>query len=254
MNLAEKMRLNALTLWQSGKLKEALAIVRSALEDNPDDGKLWELCGLIYRSLEECPPCLSALETASSLVPLSFAGQCALADCYAFIEKEDLARDIYNHVLACIDQVSTDLLKALAVGFEVLNDFETALKVTYEAVRREPDLPHHRYAAAFYMSQLNYPIDETTAWARAAIRLSPESPKYRIGLAGFLYRVDRFDDAYDLVCDLSDSEIQDVTCGICLRRLSAIYGSVADEHRARICDWTVAMLGEQNEDGQCESC
>ena len=151
---------SVLELYWSGSFDQALALFHPALRDNPDDGRLWELCGLIHRSKNDCPPCLHALETEMLLVPLSFAAQCALADCYVHAERTELALDLYQHLLDQLTDLPTDLLKNVGVGFESLGELKSALRVSQEAAAREPDSAEHRYATAYFMGQLNYPSHE----------------------------------------------------------------------------------------------
>jgi len=241
-------------LYGADLFDEALELVSPALEETPNDGRLWELVGLIHRAKNDCRPCLHALEMATLFVPLSFAAQCALADCYVYTQRSDAGRVIYQHLLAHLHELPTDLLKNLAVGFESLSDLASALEVSREAARRQPDSPQHRYAIAYFMGQLGYGTEAVAAWAKQAVRLAPERAQYRIGLAGLVYQSGRILEAYGYVRDLTADEIRTVPCGKCLEKLEHIYSTIGDEARESICRAEMEDRRARGEDTDRQGC
>lgn len=248
------MQHDAMELYNCGELDEALALIRPALRQSPDDGRLWELCGLIHRQRNDCPPCLHALEQAMVLVPLSFTAQCALADCYVFTERHELAADLYRHLLEQVDRLPDDLLKNLSVGFESLGDNESALRVSRAAAERMPESAEHRYAAAYFMGQLGYPVSVVAEWACEAVQLAPNNAQYRIGLAGLMHASGDLDEAYRWIRELTAYELQTVPCGKCLTKLARIYGAAGDEFRKTTCQSEMEVRTEAGAMHDCGGC
>jgi tetratricopeptide (TPR) repeat protein len=100
-------------LYEHGMYEVGLAVAQGALDEDPDNGRLWELCGLIHRVRQEFDQALHALEVASLLVPLRPVGQFALAECYGRAGHHELAQDLYTSLLDWPD-VPTELLLPIA--------------------------------------------------------------------------------------------------------------------------------------------
>ena len=66
-------------LFHSGFPQDALQRLRIGLEETPDAGQIWELYGVIQHAQQAFSEALGALETATTLRPLSLGGQHALA-------------------------------------------------------------------------------------------------------------------------------------------------------------------------------
>lgn len=224
----------AIALYNEGRYDEALGLARRTLEEYADEGRLWELCGLIHRARREPEPALHALEMASLLVPLGPVGRCVLAECYAHQGKRELARDLYQHLLAS-PGLPTDLLLQIAAGLDQIGDPVRALKTCRDASRQEPEAAQPYYDMGYYMGRCGYPQHLIEGVARKAIALAPERVNYRIGLASFLMRHAREEDAYDLVRDLTAFQIREVACRCCLDRIVAIFEQAGDWTRAKLC-------------------
>ena len=231
------------SLFEAGCFDEALDLLHDRLEIDPDEGRLWELCGLVYRATNDCQACLDALERASLYVPLSFLAQCALAECYVNTGRHEWARDIYIYLVEQPD-LSASLLKRLAAGFDWLGDFPMALRLSREVAKKLPDDAESRYAMAYFMGKLDYPLPAIESEARHAVALAPGRVHYRIGLAGLLEQHGRIVEALEWITDLTVEQIQNLSCKNCLVRLARIFGAAGDGNRANVCRWMLANLPE----------
>ena len=124
---------------------------------------------------EELDGAREALETASLLVPLDPASQCALAECYARGGRRELARDLYRD-LARNGRSPTALLPAVASGLGTVGDDETALQVCRELARRELSGHEVLFGTAYYMRRLAYPAESVIPVVRRAHNSHPGPP------------------------------------------------------------------------------
>ncbi len=239
----------ALALYKADVLDDALDLVRRALGTYPDDGRLWELSGLIHRAQSDCPSCLNALETAMTLIPLSAAGQSALADCYLHAGRFDLAKNICLHLHVWRNDIPIALLRNLVGQLEQLGELELAVQVCLTATSRDPESAEHWYSAAYYMGQLDYSPGEVEEMAGTAVSLAPQRSQYRIGLAGFMQQQGKIDDAYELVRDLTETELCVIPCQRCLQRLLSIYVAADEEYRAHVCREQLEISSGRRPDG-----
>ncbi|GIS60205.1 MAG: hypothetical protein CM1200mP2_24300 [Planctomycetaceae bacterium] len=109
-------RVNSIKLpgaaYQAGNLREGMEIVRRCLDADPDDGRAWELCGLIHYSGGHFSHSVYALESASALVPLRPAGRVCLGHAYAKVNRVGLACDLLTDLIDD-DSISEPLLLRL---------------------------------------------------------------------------------------------------------------------------------------------
>ncbi|MDG2383764.1 MAG: hypothetical protein P8N76_18975 [Pirellulaceae bacterium] len=241
---AETLRIGA-SLFEAGCFDEALHLLHDQLEVDPNEGRLWELYGLVFRATNDCLACLDALERASLYVPLSFLAQCALAECYVNTGRYELARDIYIYLVEQPD-LSTALLKRLVAGFDGLGDLPMALRLSREVAKQLPNDAESRYAVAYFMAKLDYPLPAIESEARHAVALAPGNVQYRIGLAGLLEQHGRVLEALEWITDLSVEQIRNLSCKNCLVRLARIFDTAEDESQATICRRMLAGHRETN--------
>ncbi|MCH2124108.1 MAG: hypothetical protein MK165_04915 [Pirellulaceae bacterium] len=243
-----------LELYRTSQFDKALVVVVPALGKFPEDGRLWEIAGLIHRATDNCAEALHALEMATMLVPLSSAAQCALADCYRSTEREELAGEMYQYLLTRMVQLPNVLLENLAFGLESVGEVQLALRVSQEAARREPTSARNQYLTAYFMTQVGFTSEAVAEWAKKAVQLAPEETEYRVGLSGLVHQSGRIEEAYDYVKDLTIDELREIPCGKCLRRLAELYETFDDELRQMACLGEVQRRIAQNEMEDCGGC
>jgi len=227
--------LNELTQFRKSRLwEEGLNLTHTLLRQFPHDGRVWELSGLIYRDITSYELARGALETANTLIPLSDEAQLALADCYAHAGRFSLARDICEFLLEK-EHLAPELLPRIERRLKQLPESE--FKQSHaEYQTSHPDLTaEHHYNLAYYMGYVGYPEENIEREILEAIRLAPECVEYRIGLAGFLSQVNRAEEGYQYVAQLSLVTISRLHCECCLERLIKVYQAGGDHDRLISC-------------------
>ena len=214
-------------LLKEGRLDEADRLAGEAVESDPDNGELWEMCGLLRQRSGDHAGACEALEMASMLVPMGHAPQCSLADCYARTGKTELAHEMYRH-LADDPRCPTFLLPAVASGLGTLGDHTGALGVCHAWSSREPGCHEALFGTAYYQRRLGASLAEVIPVMERAHELAPDRAVYRIVLASLYGRVDRWDEAYDLLRGIPAGE---VSCPCCIRRVMAIFWRSGDLSR-----------------------
>jgi len=230
-----------LELLETGEAAEADALLAAALERAPENGLLWQLRGLLDRRQGKLDDALRALETASMLVPLEPPALCALGDCYLACRKLDLARWIYQE-LADRPDCPTALLAPLASGLGSVGDFERALAVCQEMIRRDPARHEAHFGVAFYRRRLGQPVRDVLPAVRKAQELEPNSTLYRVTLATLLDHLGETEEAFELLRDIDPASIR---CCRCLKRAATIFQKAGSE-LGRETDADADMGAERN--------
>ncbi|WP_435016132.1 tetratricopeptide repeat protein [Tundrisphaera sp. TA3] len=217
-----------LELARHGRYEDAADLAGVAVLDEPSDGQLWQLCGLLRHKLGRMPGALEALETASALVPLAPASRCALAECYARSGHDGLACEIYcalSRDRAC----PTDLLPNIASGLGSMGEDEEALNTCLELLRRDPNYHQAHYGVAFYLRRMGRPPRAMLPMVARAHEIAPEVALYRITLACLHHDLGNGREAYDLLRDVDPSAYH---CRCCVERAAKIFRNHGDDERA----------------------
>ena len=185
----------ATKLFKSGFTRPALDVVELGLAANPERGDLWLLRATILHSEARWADALVAMETASTLIPLTVGGELVLADCYSHIGKHELALTSYKYLLAR-QTLPVDFYAALYAGFKRAGKFDLAMSACRKAIELAPDNDEAYFGMAHSMSALAYPPRQITTVLRRAVDLSPDKPQYRISLALQLSLTKRRGQAY----------------------------------------------------------
>ncbi|SFH69675.1 tetratricopeptide repeat protein [Planctomicrobium piriforme] len=232
------------TLRSQGLCASALELAFLSLQDDGDQGRLWELAGLLHADLGDFDAARQALETASSLVPLEPEGRFTLAKCYAANGQADLAREMYWSLLEW-NETPQDLLLKIASHFDCLGRPDLSVHACRKASLRDQQVARPFYEMAYYMRRCHYPPHLIESMARHAVRLDPDFQLYRVGLAVFLHSIDRNHDAYDVICDLTPRQLKSVTCACCLDQLRAVCEHCGDLPRAAACRARLLHIRQQ---------
>lgn len=233
----------AVDLYHVGRLDEALTTTETALAASPDDGRLWELKGLVHRSRSECGLARAALETATLFVPLQPTARCALADCYAHAGPVRLAYEMYRSLLEA-DDTPPDLLLPIASGLDRVGASRLALQVCREAARREPDCPRAWHDLASYLRECGFPPRLILAAARKAVDLAPEEGRYRLGLVALLHQFGNDSEAAAVASRLRSEQIAEACCRCCLARVAEICYAAGNLALAAACRRRIKELPE----------
>ena len=105
----------AQNLGRQGRLAEAIEVARKGTLLFPSEGVIWQSLGLAFHASGDMASARSALETASSVIPLSNSAQMVLADVYIQYGQRSLAQVILRHLTKSIwvDDVHWPILGTL---------------------------------------------------------------------------------------------------------------------------------------------
>ncbi|WP_417382364.1 tetratricopeptide repeat protein [Gimesia sp.] len=214
---------------------EGLCLSQSLLKQFPHDGRVWELSGMLFRELTSFKLAQNALETATTLIPLSDRAQLALADCYLHFGQRQLAGEMFQFLYEK-EGIAPQLHSELKDRLQKLTDSEHQGEDWDQAELQRPKLTaEHHYNLAHSMGYLGYPPECVEQEILRAIELAPDCLEYRIGLAGFLSQVHRAEEGYQYVAGLSLQEISRLECECCLERLVKVFHAGGDHRRLLAC-------------------
>ncbi len=246
MNSGKAVFEEASSLYAAGEVECALTILNQALDKLPEDGRLWELAGILHRTKGEFESAQFALEMATTFVPLQSAGQCALADCYARQSKHDLALFMYRRMCIHPSTPAEQLLR-VATGLEEMDELAMAVVACRVAIKRSPDFADGYYALGYYLQKTGAPMHIVESMNRRAIALAPERVDYRIGLSGLIAKKGDLQRAYELVAEFTEEDIRKINCVCCLERICEMYVQKGDERRQRMCQKQISIVQDASE-------
>lgn len=220
--------------YKSGELAEALRRADAAILADEDDGRAWEVRGLVLRELHKPLGAADAIERASLLVPICPAARIALAQSYGTLRRTALARELYMELVASAE-LSVALLLEIAAGLEAVDASPLALEVCRRAGCLDPEAAQVYYDMGLYATRCGYELRVVEALIRRAIELEPRSLQYRLGLVSLLAQMDRIADACRAAQLLSSQQIAEINCKCCLDRISELFDRVGDAERRAVC-------------------
>jgi len=238
---------SARNAYETGRLRVAMSIIQECLHADSDDGRAWELSGLVHYSSGRYRQAVSSLERAQCLVPLRPAGKVCLGHGYRKTGLCDVSRDA---LLELIEDptLSVPLLLQVGIGLNAVDRPDLAMSVCRKILDEDDQVAQAYYDLGFYASECGYSAGAVEFFARKAISLNPHSVQYRVGLTGLLYENGQLDDAYELIEEFSNDDIGTVNCVCCLRRLSNLYKRSSDYRRVVLCQQRLLQLGSTNEE------
>lgn len=227
--------------YESGDSDAALQLTRRHLRRCKDDVRGWELVGLIQFSRGRFRVSVSALERASLVAPLRPAARVCLAHGYGRLGRAELSRDL---LVALIPDKSLPLplLLQVASGLDAVDHPHLAMHACREAARRDPAHAQAYYDQGYYAARCGLPANVTESLARKAISLDSSRVCFRVGLAGLLIKQDRQRDALVLIKDFTNSQIDEICCACCLRKVVQLYQQAGDHRRAVLCHQRIIAL------------
>lgn len=237
-------------LYARGQHSAALQRATQWLADHPDDGRMRELEGIVLYAKQEYVQAAEALEEASLLTSLSYAGQCVLGDCFLRTKRRGLAHTVFVY-LAAVPELPTSLLPLLAAGLGATGEPARALAVCRDAARRLPDEDEPLYGMAHYMAKLNYPHECVLPLLERALHLSPNCAMYRVALAVIYEKLGRLPEAYEAAKGLATEALAAQRCANCLARLARVFFRAHDWDRYRSCLTRMQNIQTHGGCGEC---
>lgn len=235
MSSAESRLDEALARFKDGALRESIRILSNALAQTPNNGKLWELRGIVLHTLGDIGNAKHAIEVAALLIPLSASSQCVLARCYAATGHNDLALDMLQQLMS-LEELPDDLLPAISAGLGAVGNFHLALKACRRAATAGVDAGQPFYGMAHYMGRLDYPLEMIASVLRRAIELEPERFQYRFALAKAYQTLGYADEAYNSLYTIVDEKLLcRINCANCVYQIYVICRNGGDQQLAQVC-------------------
>jgi tetratricopeptide (TPR) repeat protein len=236
--------------FENDQFDEALSLADSALLDSEEDGRVWELKGLIHHARSEFVPAVSALETASLFVVLNPAASVCLGQCYGRIGRNTLSRDLLTPLVED-PRMTSELLLQIATGLDASDDPRLAMKAARKAAERDPFLGQAYYDMGYYSARCGQSPRIVETLARKALSLEPDNLGFQLGLVSFLLKAGRDEEAYDIVSGLTNEQIERVHCRCCLERVVDLFENRGDYRRAILCRQQILQLELNNTDSDC---
>jgi len=237
--------------YEAGHIHDAMEITKQHLHQHKDDGRGWEMIGLIQFSRGRFQVSVSALERAALFVPLRPAARVCLAHGYARVGRQELSRDL---LAGLIDDESLPipLLLQVATGLDAINQPGLAMRACRVASERDPDQPQPYYDMGYYVARCGYPPSLTESLARKAIALDPQRVCYRVGLASLLMKQNRDVEAYEFVQCFTSEQIERIACRCCLERIVSLFRNFGDMRRVVLCKQQLLALEVRGVDSDCD--
>jgi tetratricopeptide (TPR) repeat protein len=248
--ITDKLQL-ARTAYESGHLEEAFELIHECLAFQPVDGRALELLGLLEYSAECFQDSVSNLEAASMYVPLRPAGRVCLAHGYGRIGKRELSRDLLVELIRD-ESLPITLLLQVGTGLDYIGFPNLATEACREAIGRAPECSQAYYDLGYYIGCCGGSDETIECLARKAICLDPDNVRYRVGLAGLLWKHDRMQEAYEFVSQLKKEQIESITCACCLERVVDLYEHSKDYRRAVLCRQQLIAIDIDGHRSDCE--
>lgn len=228
----------------------ALCFIKSHLRDQKDDGRGWELLGLIQHTRGRVAVAVSALERATMLVPLYPVSRVCLAVGYGRLGKRELSKELLTDLIQD-ESLTVPLLLQVAAGLDAIDQPGLAVRACREASRRDPEQSRPYYDLGYYAARCGQPAHITENLARKAISLDPDNVCYRIGLASHLMKADRIADGYQVIRHLSHQQIEQIDCRCCVERIAELFESARDDRRVVLCRQHLLKLELQGGESDC---
>ena len=237
--------------YEQGDLRTAMKLVCECLAVDRDDGRALEMRGLVHYSGGNFQESVASLERASLMVPLRPSGRVCLGHAYAKIGRTSLSRDLLRELIHDTS-LSILLLLHVASGLNAVDRPDLAMEACRNAMKRDDTVAQAHYDLGFYAGRCGYPDEVIESLARKAVDLAPDVVRYRVGLAGLLWRQDRTDEAYEFVRNLVNDDLVSICCSCCLKRIIDMYERAHDYRRVVVCRQRLLQLEASQTESDCE--
>ena len=178
--------------------------------------------------------------------PLRLSARVCLAHGYGRVGRRKLSYDLLLNLIDA-PQIPVSLLLQVAIGLDQVDRPDVAVVACRRATELDPESAQAQYDVGYYIGRCGGPICQVESFARRAISLAPHAVEYRTGLAGLLLQQDRRDEAYELVCNLSNQEIESIGCVCCLRRVADLFERAHDYRRLVVVQQHMVLIENTRE-------
>ncbi|MEM9586812.1 MAG: hypothetical protein AAGA03_05990 [Planctomycetota bacterium] len=226
---------------ECGNHDRCVQFANYAIARDPDSASAWSWLGWGLFSSGLIAEGVEALETASTLGPLTDRTRIELAIAYGALGKRSLSRDLLM-MSATTNRLSAECMLRVAAGLEAVDEPELAMEACRRAGRLNPEWPEVHFRMATYAALCGYPSTTSEALYRHAIDLDSENLHYRVGLVSLLIRLNRSREAMQVIDRFVPSRLEEITCTCCLKRIANLYFDIGDLARASACSARYGQL------------
>lgn len=203
-----------------GFQRERTAVhLQQLLQHDAENGRLWELVGVLAYESNDFQQSQAAIERASALIPLSARSQLVLARCYDRSGNRESAAAIYRHI-SSLGGLAVDLLEPLASGLGRHGELEMALNVCRQAASELAESTAPLMGMIYFMRRLRRPHELILAVALRAHNLDPHNFECRVTAAWLLHEASRSQEAAAL---LKAVDVSQCACDSCRLRMEGIF-------------------------------
>jgi tetratricopeptide (TPR) repeat protein len=226
------------------EIDRALVEIRAAREKAPDDPELASLEATALRNRGDMAGALAIVETLSSRKPPDEKVLLNVADFYQRAKRYREAEDALQRVRGLGPQDPVRTLFQLGAVLERQKRHEEAEAVFREALKANPDSAPVLNYLGYMNADRGVRVEEALTLIQRAVALDPENEAYLDSLAWALYRLGRYDEAYDamrraLVRPGANAVMYDHMGDILLRR-----GAIAEA----VAQWKKALTAEDEQE------
>ncbi len=241
------LRAEANALFEAGFIAAAATLAEMGLDDNPEDGRLWELLAAGRYAERDFTGAVAALEAASVFVPLAVRSQVMLADGYERLEFYESAQAISRFLAERCD-LPVEVLPAIAAQMCRLGNSALAWRMCHRALAAHPDEADSYYALALVKQSLGQPAEALLPIINRALDLDPQRSEFRLAVVLLLDELNRPERAYVVARGFAPSELACMNCLCRLRRLEAVYARARDVVRRAACQQQIERLTRRPND------
>ena len=232
----------SLAEYTAGRYRHAVQFAQYALARDTEDAQAWLVLGRSLMKCYEFIGAIDAFENASLLQPLANENRISMARAYGAVGRKSLSRDLLMCV-ATSQSVTVSELLQIAVALEAIDEPHFSMEACRQAGKKAPETAEVHYQMGYYAQQCGHPASVSEALIRNAIDLDPRNIHFRIGLASMLIRLGQKRKAIAVIDHLIPSQLDEVTCLCCLKRIANLFFDVDDIERAKMCAERLAELG-----------
>ena len=221
--------------YRAGRLASAHAVCEERIGADVDDGRAWELLGVVFHASGQFLEAADALERAGLIVPLAAEARIALAASYGELRRRQLATELFLELMLR-GGLDSSLMLRVAAGLDRLDEPRLAIETCRRIAESDPDHAQVHYDMGYYAARAGYPRHTVDALICRAIDLDPGNVPFRLGRITMLIRWDRADEALAIASRLTDAELGGLTCRCCLERLAGLFRDFGARDRAQRCE------------------
>ncbi|MCC9656657.1 hypothetical protein [Rhodopirellula halodulae] len=222
------------TEFAAGRFHHAIQFAQYTLAQDPENVDALVLLGMACLCLCEHEEGIDSLERAALIQPLPRAVQIELAIAYGAVGRCQLSKDLLMSIATSGKVTSPELLR-VAAGLEAIDAPRLAMEACRQAGIQSPEMPEVHYQMGCYAQQCGHSADIIESLIRHAVQLDPRNVHYRIGLASLLIRLGRKDDAVTILTPVIPSQVDEIDCQCCLKRIANLFFDSDDIERSRLC-------------------